>query len=120
MTHDSQLETRGYHKPVLLKECIEGLQINPEGIYVDVTFGGGGHSMAILEMLKGGRLIAFDQDEDAKKEAEKIQHRSFTFCQANFRYMKQFLKLNGVTKVNGILSDVEIRSDQLDEASLEF
>ncbi len=120
MTQGSELEARGYHNPVLLKECIEGLQINPEGIYVDVTFGGGGHSMAILEMLKGGRLIAFDQDEDAKKEAEKIQHRSFTFCQANFRYMKQFLKLNGVTKVNGILADLGISSHQIDEASRGF
>lgn len=109
-----------YHKPVMLTECLEGLRINPEGIYVDVTFGGGGHSFAILEKMKGGRLIAFDQDEDAKKEAEKIQHRSFTFCQTNFRYMKQYLKLNGVTKVNGILADLGISSHQIDEASRGF
>ncbi len=120
MTHSSQLETHGYHKPVMLKQCLEGLQINPEGIYVDVTFGGGGHSMAMLEMLKGGRLIAFDQDDDAKKEAEKLQHRSFTFCQANFRFMKQYLKLHGVTKVNGILADLGISSHQIDEASRGF
>ena len=71
---------------------MEGLQIKPEGIYVDVTFGGGGHSMAILENLKEGKLIAFDQDEDARKQAENISSRSFTFCQTNFRYMKQYLK----------------------------
>ncbi len=109
-----------YHKPVMLKECLEGLNIDSEGTYVDVTFGGGGHSFAILEKIKSGRLIAFDQDEDAKKEAEKIQHRSFTFCQANFRFMKQYLKLHGVTKVNGILADLGISSHQIDEASRGF
>jgi 16S rRNA (cytosine1402-N4)-methyltransferase len=109
-----------YHRPVMLAECIDGLNIDPEGTYVDVTFGGGGHSLAIMEKLKGGRLIAFDQDEDAKKEAETIQHRSFTFCQANFRYMKQYLKLQGATKVNGILADLGISSHQIDEASRGF
>jgi 16S rRNA (cytosine1402-N4)-methyltransferase len=104
----------------MLAECIEGLQINPEGTYVDATFGGGGHSLPLLEKLKGGKLIAFDQDEDAKKEAEKIQHRSFTFCQANFRYMKQYLKLNGVSKVNGILADLGISSHQIDSAERGF
>jgi len=104
----------------MLRECLEALNINPEGIYVDATFGGGGHSIAILEKLKGGKLIVFDQDEDAKKEAEKIQHRSFTFCQANFRYMKQYLKLNGVSKVNGILADLGISSHQIDSAERGF
>jgi 16S rRNA (cytosine1402-N4)-methyltransferase len=85
-------ESRNYHKPVMLTECIEALCVKPEGIYVDVTFGGGGHSMVILENLREGRLIAFDQDEDAKRQSENIQSRSFTFCQANFRYMKQYLK----------------------------
>jgi 16S rRNA (cytosine1402-N4)-methyltransferase len=103
-----------YHSPVMLKECLEGLSIDPEGTYVDVTFGGGGHSLKILEQLKGGRLIAFDQDDDARKESEKITSRSFTFCQANFRYMKKYLKLNGVTKVNGILADLGISSHQID------
>jgi 16S rRNA (cytosine1402-N4)-methyltransferase len=103
-----------YHQPVMLNECLEGLSINPAGTYVDVTFGGGGHSMAILERLKGGRLISFDQDEDAAKEAEKIAHRSFTFCQANFRYLKQYLKLHGVTRVDGILADLGISSHQID------
>jgi 16S rRNA (cytosine1402-N4)-methyltransferase len=120
MTQGSQLETRGYHRPVMLKECMEALNINPEGIYVDATFGGGGHSLLLLEKLKGGKLIVFDQDEDAKKEAEKIQHRSFTFCQANFRYMKQYLKLHGVNKVNGILADLGISSHQIDSAERGF
>ncbi len=109
-----------YHKPVMLKECIEGLQINPDGIYVDVTFGGGGHSMVILENLREGRLIVFDQDEDAKRQADNIQSRSFTFCQANFRYMKQYLKLSGVTQVDGILADLGISSHQIDSPERGF
>ncbi len=104
----------------MLTECIEGLAINPEGIYVDVTFGGGGHSLKILEQLREGRLIAFDQDEDAKKQADNIQSRSFTFCQENFRYMKQYLKLNGVTKVDGILADLGISSHQIDSPERGF
>jgi 16S rRNA (cytosine1402-N4)-methyltransferase len=109
-----------YHTPVMLNECIEALQIQPDGIYVDVTFGGGGHSLKILEKLKGGRLIAFDQDEDAKEEADKIKDRSFTFCQANFMYMKRYLKLNGVTAVNGILADLGISSHQIDSPERGF
>jgi 16S rRNA (cytosine1402-N4)-methyltransferase len=109
-----------YHRPVMLKECIEALNIDPKGVYVDVTFGGGGHSLAMLEQIKGGRLIAFDQDEDAKREAEKITSRSFTFCQANFRYMKKYLKLNGATKVNGILADLGISSHQIDSPERGF
>src|SRR4051812_45332904 len=109
-----------YHKPVMLKECIEGLEINPEGIYVDVTFGGGGHSLKILEKLKGGRLIGFDQDDDARKQADTIKSSSFTFCQANFRHLKRFLKLNGVTKVNGILADLGVSSHQIDSPERGF
>lgn len=109
-----------YHKPVMLAECIEGLAIDPEGTYVDVTFGGGGHSMAILEKLKGGKLISFDQDDDARKQSENISHPSFIFCQANFRYMKKYLKLNGVTKVNGILADLGISSHQIDSPERGF
>jgi 16S rRNA (cytosine1402-N4)-methyltransferase len=104
----------------MLTECIEGLSINPAGTYVDVTFGGGGHSLKILEQLREGRLIAFDQDEDAKKQAENIQSRSFTFCQENFKYMKQYLKLNGVTKVDGILADLGISSHQIDSPERGF
>jgi 16S rRNA (cytosine1402-N4)-methyltransferase len=109
-----------YHKPVMLTECIEALNIQPEGVYVDVTFGGGGHSMAMLEKLKGGKLISFDQDEDAKKQAELIQHRSFTFCQANFMHMKKYLRLHGVTKVDGILADLGISSHQIDSPERGF
>lgn len=104
----------GYHKPVMLTECIEALNVDPNGVYVDVTFGGGGHSLKILENIKTGRLISFDQDDDARIESEKIKSRSFTFCQANFMYMKKYLKLNGVTKVNGILADLGISSHQID------
>ena len=109
-----------YHSPVMLTECIEALQIKEDGTYVDATFGGGGHSMAILEKLKTGRLISFDQDEDAKKQAELIQHRSFTFCQANFRYMKQYLKLHGISKVDGVLADLGISSHQIDSPERGF
>ena len=76
--------------------------------------------MGILEKIKGGKLIVFDQDEDARKEAEKIEHRSFTFCQANFMYLKKYLKLNGVTQVNGILADLGISSHQIDSAERGF
>jgi 16S rRNA (cytosine1402-N4)-methyltransferase len=109
-----------YHQPVMLAECIEALQVDPGGIYVDVTFGGGGHSAKILEHITAGRLISFDQDDDARKEAEKIKNRSFTFCQANFMYLKKYLKLNGVTKVNGILADLGISSHQIDSPERGF
>ena len=109
-----------YHQPVMLNECIDSLQIKPEGIYVDVTFGGGGHSLKILEKLNGGRLISFDQDEDAKREAEKITDRSFTFCQANFMYLKRYLKFSGVTAVDGILADLGISSHQIDSPERGF
>ena len=104
----------------MLEQCIDALQIQSDGVYVDATFGGGGHSLKILEHLKEGRLIAFDQDDDARKEAEKIQSRSFTFCQANFMYIKKYLKLNGVTKVNGILADLGISSHQIDSPERGF
>lgn len=109
-----------YHQPVMLNECIDSLQIKPEGIYVDVTFGGGGHSLKILEKLNGGRLISFDQDEDAKREAAKITDRSFTFCQANFMYLKRYLKFSGVTAVDGILADLGISSHQIDSPERGF
>jgi len=109
-----------YHIPVMLNECVEALNIIPEGVYVDVTFGGGGHSLKILERLKGGRLLAFDQDDDARREAEKIKDRSFTFCQANFMYLKRYLRLNGITTVNGILADLGISSHQIDSSERGF
>ena len=101
-----------YHNPVLLNECIDGLNINPNGIYVDVTFGGGGHSRAILERLKGGHLYAFDQDADAAKNA--FEDERFTFIPQNFRYMKNFVQLYANSKVDGILADLGVSSYQFD------
>ncbi len=109
-----------YHKPVMLGECIEALHIRPDGIYVDATFGGGGHSREILKHLTTGRLIAFDQDDDARREADKIEDRSFTFCQANFMFLKRYLKLNGVIKVQGILADLGVSSHQIDSPERGF
>ena len=104
----------------MLKQCVEALQIKPYGIYVDATFGGGGHSAEILKHLETGRLIAFDQDDDARIEAEKIRERSFTFCQANFMHLKRYLKLNGVTEVNGVLADLGVSSHQIDSPERGF
>lgn len=109
-----------YHVPVMLQECMEGLNVNPDGVYVDATFGGGGHSREILSRLGKGRLIAFDQDDDARLEAEKIESRSLTFCQANFKYLKQYLKLHGITQVDGVLADLGISSHQIDVAERGF
>lgn len=104
-----------YHVPVMLAECLEGLNIRPDGVYVDVTFGGGGHSRAILEKLGGqGRLFGFDQDPDAKANAEAIAHSSFTFVEANFRHLQKFLRLYGADKVDGILADLGVSSHQFD------
>lgn len=103
-----------YHVPVLLKESIEGLNINPEGIYVDVTFGGGGHSREILKYLKGGKLYAFDQDADAVDNAKDLIGPNFTLIPANFRYIKKYLRLNGVDRVDGLLGDLGISSHQID------
>ncbi len=103
-----------YHVPVMLKECLDGLNIKPDGIYVDVTFGGGGHSRAILEHLTTGKLYAFDQDADAKAESKLIDSKNFTFIDANFRNIKQYLRLFGAKKVDGILADLGISSHQID------
>jgi len=103
-----------YHKPVLLKQSIKGLQIDPVGIYVDLTFGGGGHSMAILEDIKEGSLYAFDQDPDAAENAVRITSKSFKFIKNNFRYADKFLKLHGVNQVDGILADLGVSSHQID------
>ena len=112
-----------YHKPVMLKECIEGLEIKPDGVYVDVTFGGGGHSKAILEKLTTGHLIAFDQDADAEKNAQQLDvsgKRSFTFIESNFRFLKKYLRLHGITEVDGILADLGVSSHQFDEPARGF
>ncbi len=109
-----------YHQPVMLQECLEGLLLKPGGVYVDLTFGGGGHSRAILERLEGGRLFGFDQDDDAREQAEKIQDPRFRFVQTNFRYLKRYLKLYGVKQVDGVLADLGVSSHQLDEAARGF
>ncbi|MBT3621480.1 MAG: 16S rRNA (cytosine(1402)-N(4))-methyltransferase RsmH [Flavobacteriales bacterium] len=107
-----------YHNPVLLNECIEGLNINPKGIYVDVTFGGGGHSKLILKNLDGGKLYAFDQDENAHKNA--LEGDSFKLINANFRYLKNFLRMEGIRKIDGLLADLGVSSHQFDVAERGF
>lgn len=103
-----------YHEPVMLSECLEGLNIQPEGVYVDVTFGGGGHSRAILEKLTTGRLLVFDQDPDAAANAEEFKDdKRFTFIAANFRHLKRYLKLHKAEKVDGILGDLGVSSHQI-------
>jgi len=108
-----------YHVPVMLHECIEALDIKPDGIYVDVTFGGGGHSREILKKLgPKGRLIAFDQDPDAIKNA--IDDERFVLVHQNFRFLKNCLRLQGVKEVDGILADLGVSSHQFDDASRGF
>ena len=110
---------QAYHTPVLLKETVDALKILPEGIYVDCTFGGGGHSKAILEKLsEKGKLIAFDQDEDAKQNIP--QDPRITFVPNNFRHLQRFLKLNNLKTVDGILADLGVSSHQFDEADRGF
>jgi 16S rRNA (cytosine1402-N4)-methyltransferase len=108
-----------YHIPVLLKECIDGLNINPSGVYVDVTFGGGGHSKEILKNLgKDGVLIAFDQDPDAQRN--KIDDPRFIFVDQNFGFLKNNLRLLGYKAVDGILADLGVSSHQFNEPSRGF
>jgi 16S rRNA (cytosine1402-N4)-methyltransferase len=107
-----------YHIPVLLNECIEGLNIRPDGIYVDVTFGSGGHSRKILEKLSSGRLIAFDCDKDADRNL--IQNDRFVFIRQNYRYLKNFLKLQGIQHIDGLLADLGISSWQIDQPERGF
>jgi 16S rRNA (cytosine1402-N4)-methyltransferase len=108
-----------YHNPVLLKESIDGLNINPGGVYVDVTFGGGGHSREILSRLsEHGKLYAFDQDEDAQRNV--IDDPRFTLIPQNFRFIKRYLRFYGIKKVDGILADLGVSSHQFDEAGRGF
>jgi 16S rRNA (cytosine1402-N4)-methyltransferase len=110
-----------YHTSVLLHECLAGLAIKPDGIYVDVTFGGGGHSKAILEKLgPNGKLFAFDQDPDAWKQADLIDDERLTLITANFRYLEKYLRLQGMKQVDGILADFGVSSFQLDAAARGF
>jgi 16S rRNA (cytosine1402-N4)-methyltransferase len=108
-----------YHNPVLLKESVDGLDIKPDGIYVDVTFGGGGHSREILARLgPNGKLFAFDQDEDALANA--IDDERFTLINENFRFIKRFLRFHNVRNVDGILADLGVSSHQFDVAERGF
>ncbi|HJS00972.1 MAG TPA: 16S rRNA (cytosine(1402)-N(4))-methyltransferase RsmH [Flavobacterium sp.] len=108
-----------YHNPVLLKETVDGLNIKPNGIYVDVTFGGGGHSREIMSRLgEKGRLIAFDQDEDALRNI--IDDSRFLLINENFRNIKRFLRFHGIKKVDGILADLGVSSHQFDVAERGF
>ena len=108
-----------YHTPVMLNECIEGLNIKPSGTYVDVTFGGGGHSREILKHLSaGGQLLGFDQDADARQNI--IDDDRFTFVDQNFRYLKNFCRLYDAIPVDGILADLGVSSYQFDQAERGF
>ncbi|ADR23260.1 ribosomal RNA small subunit methyltransferase H [Marivirga tractuosa] len=109
-----------YHEPVMLQQCLDGLAIKPNGIYVDLTFGGGGHSKAILEKLTDGKLLGFDQDQDAEVNAEAINHPGFEFVQANFRFVKKYLKLYRIKQVDGVLADLGVSSHQFNKAERGF
>jgi len=112
-------KTMEYHNAVLLKETVDGLNIKPDGIYVDVTFGGGGHSREILSRLGAeGKLYAFDQDKDAL--ANKIDDERFVLINENFRYIKRFLRFYGVKEVDGVLADFGVSSHQFDVAERGF
>jgi 16S rRNA (cytosine1402-N4)-methyltransferase len=108
-----------YHNSVLLRDSIDALAIKEDGVYVDITFGGGGHSREILSRLgEKGKLVAFDQDPDAKRN--KIQDDRFVLIEENFRYISRFLKFYGIKKVDGILADLGVSSHQFDEAERGF
>lgn len=108
-----------YHIPVMLQQCIDGLNIKPNGIYIDVTFGGGGHSKAILACLgKDGRLFSFDQDEAAKSNL--FEDERFTFIPYNFKYLKKMLRLNQVTQIDGLLADLGVSSYQINNKERGF
>lgn len=113
------MSNSNYHTSVLLQACIDNLNIKPSGVYVDLTFGGGGHSAHILKQLdEKGKLFAFDQDADSHKNA--LKDPRFTLIPQNFRYLKNYLRLYGITKVDGILGDLGVSSHQFDEASRGF
>lgn len=111
--------TNHYHIPVLLKPCVDNLITNPDGVYVDITLGGGGHSKEILSRLsEKGKLFSFDQDEDAKQNIP--DDNRLTFVPQNFRYIKNYLKLYGITSVDGILGDLGVSSHQFDKGERGF
>ena len=111
--------TETYHVPVLLTESIDGLAIKPDGVYVDVTFGGGGHSCEILRRLgPAGHLYSFDQDADAEKNV--VADDRFTFVRSNFRYIKQWMRYYGVEQIDGLLADLGVSSHHFDDAERGF
>ena len=108
-----------YHVPVLLKESVDGMNIHPDGTYVDVTFGGAGHSREILSRLgEGGRLLGFDQDEDAERNIVNDPH--FTFVRSNFRYLQNFLRYHDIEQVDAILADLGVSSHHFDDSERGF
>ncbi len=112
-----------YHVPVLLKESVDGLDIKPDGTYVDVTFGGGGHSREILRRLgRGGRLFSFDQDADAEQNLKGIDkgEAAFTFVLSNFRYLANWMRYYGVDHIDGVLADLGVSSHHFDDAERGF
>lgn len=110
-----------YHVPVLLKESVDGLNIDADGCYVDVTFGGGGHSREVLSRLgTEGHLYSFDQDADAEKNAEGFDTEEFTFVRSNFRFLKNFLRYHGVEQIDGLLADLGVSSHHFDDSERGF
>lgn len=107
-----------YHQPVLLKESVDGLDIKPDGIYVDATFGGGGHSREILSRLDRGKLVAFDQDEDVLRNLPDDDR--FIFVRHNFRFLKNFLKFHGIERIDGLLADLGVSSHHFDTENRGF
>ena len=113
------ITAEGYHVPVLLKESVGGLDIKPDGVYVDVTFGGGGHSREILSRLGAeGHLYSFDQDEDAEQNI--VSDERFTFVRSNFRYLKNWMRYYGVEEIDGLLADLGVSSHHFDDETRGF
>lgn len=112
------MTSNSYHTPVLLHAAVDGLNINPLGTYVDVTFGGGGHSAKILEKLTTGKLYAFDQDPDAQNNI--VSHPNLVFIPANFKFLLNFLHMHSVTQIDGLLADLGVSSHQFDDAKRGF
>jgi len=109
-----------YHIPVLLENCIEGLDIKSNGIYVDVTFGGGGHSREIIKKIDKGLLVGVDQDADAEVNTSEFDDKKFKFISTNFRYLKRYLGMKGIEKIDGLLADLGISSHQIDKPERGF
>ena len=109
-----------YHRPVMLEESVDALEIKTDGVYVDVTFGGGGHSALIVSKLTTGKLYSFDQDKDAEEQSKKLEGPNFQFVRANFRDLKKYLRLYRVKVVDGSVADRGVSSHQFNEGSRGF